>query len=139
MLKNRHISVLKDWFEDLDSFQIERHPALLSLLGSMDILYGRTSEGISKLNRAEREFTNEGDDEELALLLVRRSTGLVFLGKYHDALNDVEKALALVRGDESKREIYAEVLHLKGFGYHRIGDLGGAIKYLNESLEIFKS
>ncbi len=139
MLKDRQLDVLKVWFDDLDPRQIERHPQLLSLQGSMEILYGRTTDGISRLNRAEELLADTNDFEELALLLIRRSTGKGFLGKYQEALNDVEKALSLVRDDDTKREIFAEALHLKGLGYYRLGDLGGAIQYLTESLKIFKT
>ena len=139
MLQNRQIEVLKSWLDDIDSRQIERNPNLLSIMGSIDILYGQISDGILKLNRAEELFADTNDKAQLALLLIRRSTGHRFLGQYQAAINDVDKALCLVREDRNSREIYAEALHLKGLGYYRLGDLRGAIELLNSSLEIFNT
>jgi ATP/maltotriose-dependent transcriptional regulator MalT/two-component SAPR family response regulator len=137
MLKNRQVSLLEEWFENLDQGQIDRDPRLLSLQGSIDILFGRTGEGISRLNKAEDLFTASGETEELALLLIRRSTGQGFLGEYKNALADAEKAITLVQDDEKNQEIFAEALRLKGLGYYRLGDLGGAVHFLSEALQMF--
>lgn len=139
MLKNRQIDVLKGWLDNLEYHKIEHQPQLLSLVGSIDILYGRTKEGILKLDQAEDLLMDKGEPEQLALLLVRRSTGLGFLGKYQEALNDVDRALSLVKEDDKERDIYAEALHLKGLGYYRLGDLGGAIQYLTAAVQLFET
>ena len=139
MLKNRQLSLLNTWLDQFTPRQIESRPRLLSLQGSLNILFGQVGLGISRLDQAEIKLAESGDRQELALLTVRRSTGHGFLGNYQKALLDVDKALAIVEEDPELQDVYAEALRLKGLGYYRLGDLGRAVEYLKDALQLFRS
>jgi ATP/maltotriose-dependent transcriptional regulator MalT/two-component SAPR family response regulator len=139
MIKNRQLNRLNTWLEQFTPAQIESRPRLLSLQGSLNILFGQVGLGISRLDQAEIKLVESGDRLELALLTVRRSTGHGFLGNYQKALLDVDKALAIVEEDADFQDVYAEALRLKGLGYYRLGDLGRAVEYLKDALKLFQS
>lgn len=139
MLKNRQLNILSKWINRLNPSEIQRRPPLLSIIGALDILMGNVENGISYLDQAESHFEQSGDRQQLALLLMRRSTGHRFLGNYHEALADTEKALSLVDGIFELRDVYAEALRLKGLGFYRLGNLGEATQFLEEALRVFQS
>jgi len=139
MLKNRQLNLLNTWLDHFTPNQIESRPRLLSLQGSLNILFGQVGLGISRLDQAEIKLAESGDRLELALLTVRRSTGHGFMGNYQKALLDADKALAIVEEDPELQDVYAEALRLKGLGYYRLGDLGRAVEYLKDALQLFRS
>lgn len=139
MLKNRQLEVLNRWLSRLKPEDVRKRPSLLSILGAINILYGNVELGISRLDQAENQFDAQTNRQQLALLLMRRSTGHGFLGNYQEALVDVDKALALVDGVPEMQDIYADSLRLKGLGFYRLGNLGEAIQYMEKALIVFRS
>jgi len=139
MLKDRRLNVLKTWLDRLSKNKIAQHPALLSLQGSLDILFGQVARGISQLDQAEILFDKSEEKRQLAILLLRRSTGHGYMGNYQKVLADVDRALSIVDGITEHMEVFAEAKRAKGLGYYWLGDLGNAVNYLEEALNVYQS
>jgi len=139
MLKDRRINVLKAWLDRLSKDRIAQNPSLLSLQGSLDILFGQVARGISRLDQAEELFDNSDEKRQLAILLLRRSTGHGFMGNYQEVLTDVDRALSIVDGEKEHKVVFAEAKRAKGLGYYWLGDLSNAVTYLEEALNLYKA
>jgi two-component SAPR family response regulator/Tfp pilus assembly protein PilF len=84
------------------------------------------------------EVYERGDNSNsLALAFVRRAHTLRLLGKYADAMNDIEAALQIVETDSSLQPLYAEALRIRGLTSLRLGQSRSAVDDLEKSLSIY--
>ncbi len=139
MIKNGQVQVLVGWFEALSQDELYTHAALLSLLGSVEIILGKVISGIEKLNAAEERYRLENQEIELARVLVRRATGHRFSGNYQQALADVDEALMLIQTTKDSPEVLAEANRVKGLCLYSLGNISPAIEFLEKSLTLYSS
>ncbi len=137
MLKNGQVQILKKWLGELPPGELDSNPALVSLQGTIEMLVGSVERGVSRLSQAEQALRGVDDLPQLVKTLTRRATGRRFLGNYQGALSDLDEVLSLVSGVESLRDIQAEAFRVRGLCLHDVGQLAGAVEYLEKALAAY--
>lgn len=127
---------LSNWLEKLPDEVVYAHPALISLLGVLHTMRGDNRRALDLLNLAESKLRESGAEEEWMVALVRRAEVQRQLGKFDDALADVEKTLSLTSGlmDQDLRSIFAEAQRVKGLSLVGLGYLRDAQSWLEKAL-----
>ena len=99
----------------------EREADVRATLGLTLVVAGRAREGLLELNTA----AEQAHGVPLARIRLRRATALVTLGRHEEALDDLRRALVVVRrgGD---RLWQARILNNRGFTHVRVGALSKA-------------
>ncbi|MBU0510671.1 MAG: tetratricopeptide repeat protein, partial [Chloroflexi bacterium] len=139
MLKNGRLNILTKWLDALTLDELTSHPALLSLQGTVEFLFGNVEQGISKLDQAEVAFRNAGDLPQLARVFARRATGHRFMGNYQKAISDTDEALTIASDFDNLQEVQAEAFRVRGLCLHNTGQLAIAIGYLEKALFTYNS
>jgi LuxR family transcriptional regulator, maltose regulon positive regulatory protein len=137
MLKNGRLQVLTRWLAALSTGELTTHPVLLALQGTIEFSLGNVEQGVEKLNQAEGLMIDTTSPQKIALLYVRRATGLRFLGQYENALKDVDKALTITNLNGDFPEIRAEAFRIKGLCLYSLGALENALQFIKKGLDAY--
>jgi LuxR family maltose regulon positive regulatory protein len=139
-IRQGRILTLASWLEHLPENLVDVQPALLSLQGGIQVTKGDNRLAIELFDRAKVQL-EEGDDlAELALLLIRRAEAYRQLGKYNQALQDVEQIFSLHLQQEgaSAQDSFAEAQRLKGQCLFGLGRLHEAIVWMKHAYQSFQ-
>jgi LuxR family maltose regulon positive regulatory protein len=129
-------SLVEGWLYDLPPSILRNHAGILSVSGTIELIKGDFRNGIAHLDRSIEAFLSDGNIAQLALALIRRSTGHRYLGDYPAALLDVEEALRLTEDRDDMQSLFAEALHIKGMAFFRMGNTRQALDLYRHSHEI---
>jgi LuxR family maltose regulon positive regulatory protein len=138
LLVNERLITLQTWLNNIESSQLEKHPALLSLRGALLCTLGEGHLSLSALNRAILAYRDSSDLQGLGLALVRRSAAYRLVGDYSASLRDAEEALDLTRDQIELSSTYAEGLRFKGLSLFHLGKISQAGESQEEALRCYE-
>ena len=132
---------LANWLERLPHEVIYAHPALVSLLGILHTTRGDNPRALELLSLAESKLRNSGNAVEWMVTLVRRAEVRRQMGKFEEALQDVEEILNLSSDldDKDMRYTFAEAQRVKGLSLVGLGHLRDAQGWLEKALHTSRS
>ena len=139
MITHARITSLAEWIDGLPESTLNNHPNLLSLRGAVAINQGKLEQGLSFLNQAALAHRAAGDQESLALTLVRRASAHRFMGRFSSSLEDASEALNLTKTESVPLQVKAEALRAIGMSQIHLGNLEQAVVRLQESLNDYNS
>ncbi len=139
LIKTGRMATLAEWIDILPPEDIGERPDLLSLRGGVAAMLGEVERGLSLLNHGEIAFRKQGDNYKLAEIYLRRSFAYRFLGKYNEALADVQEIITLTTGLENSKSLLAEALRTKGLCLRLLGRSLEAVDFLKELVGIYDS
>jgi ATP/maltotriose-dependent transcriptional regulator MalT/DNA-binding SARP family transcriptional activator len=139
MIVNGRVITLSDWLASLPEDLLGKHPALLSLQGTVAFERGDVNQGLHLLDQAVTGLWPGGEPLQLAQTLCRRSVANRFAGQYRAALDDADEAITLLSSLNQNSVIYADALASKGTVYHYLGQLLEALALLKKALEVYQS
>lgn len=129
---------LDTWVSRLPPSILTTRPGILSILGGILHVKGDSQEGLHLLDRAAAIFNETDDVAGLALALVRRSTVHRLLGDYSASLRDADEVLRLTESIDQMQSTHANALRQKGLCLYRQGKSRQAVKFLEQSLAIYR-
>ncbi len=135
------ILTLANWLEKLPDEVLYAHPALISLLGALHTTRGDNRRALELLSLAESKLREPGNGGEWMVALVRRAEVRRQLGRFEEALQDVEKILDLTGEpmDQDMQYTFAEAQRVKGLSLVGIGRLRDAQDWLEKALYTSRS
>jgi ATP/maltotriose-dependent transcriptional regulator MalT/two-component SAPR family response regulator len=136
-ISQRALSITESWLNELPPSLLRNRPGMLSIRGTIAYIKGDLENGLDLLTKAEKKFRENGDRPNLALTLVRRSTGYRLLGDYASSIRDIDEVIEQVENSDSDQAVFAEALRIKGLTLYRMGKARQAIVLLERSLEIY--
>lgn len=139
LISSGRLELLTTWLSKIPLAVLNRHPALLSLHGSVVSIQGNPLNGISLLDQAIHAMQYPQDKLYLARSLVRRASIHRIIGDHQAASKDTDQVLDLIARDESLLEFKAEALRSKGVSLFQQGMFDEAIHWLTESLVSFQN
>ena len=132
------VLTLANWLDKLPADVVYSQPALVSLLGIVNATRGHTLQALELYNTAESGLRNSKISTEWLVTLVRRAEAYRQLGRFDQALKDVEQTLELTK--ESKdidiQHIYAEAQRIKGLTLFGLGHMREALMWLQQALSL---
>lgn len=128
--------IVDGWLHDLPPSILRNHPGILSVSGTIKLIKGDFRGGNSQLDRSIEVFRQEKNISQLALALIRRSTGYRYLGDYPSAITDVEEAMQLTEDKDEMQSLFAEALRIKGVALFRLGQTRQALDLYERSHDI---
>jgi LuxR family maltose regulon positive regulatory protein len=140
LFQQDRILLLDDWCSALPKPVLQSRPALLSLRGAVLARRGQMAEGLAHLNQAVAGF-NGARPVELGYALVRRAIVHRMMGEEEQALQDGERALALINSlpaDNGARPLSALALKTVGLILHELGRGRDSTQALEESLAVYQ-
>lgn len=138
LISTGRVSVLSTWIDELPTLVVTARPGLLSLEGGAAVIQGRTEEGLLLLNQAIAIETQQGEKENLVHALLRRSNTYRLIGKYEEALSDVDQVLAIAADEPALRTCRAEAMRVRGMAQYYQGRLRDSLINLNQSLSAYQ-
>jgi two-component SAPR family response regulator/Tfp pilus assembly protein PilF len=135
------VLTLANWLEKLPHEVVYAHPALISLLGILHTTRGDNHRALELLSLAESRLRGSENEGEWMIALVRLAEVRRQLGKFEQALQDVEKILSLVSksNDQDMQYTFAEAQRIKGLSLVGIGKLRDAQGWLEKALHTCRS
>jgi LuxR family maltose regulon positive regulatory protein len=132
---------LANWLDQLPKELLDSQPALLSLQGVIQETRGDNRLAIEFYDRAVLNLREIGDEAEMALHLIRRSSAYRQLGNYNQSLLDAEQALNLTNELKGSivQDTFAEAQRLKGQSLFGLGRLHESINWLKSALKTFQN
>jgi ATP/maltotriose-dependent transcriptional regulator MalT/DNA-binding SARP family transcriptional activator len=128
--------VVETWLRDLPPSILKNHPRILSVSGTLKLIKGDYQGGITDLDLAIEAFRKTEDTPQLALALVRRSSGHRYLGEYQVSIHDADEAIRLIENRDDLQSLHAEALRIKGASLIRFGQSRSGLKCFETSLDI---
>lgn len=142
MIVHGQLLTLSEWLDSLPAELMAKHPALISLRGTVAVTRGDTREGIRLLDQAVSGMRANGDQLQLATTLTRRSIAKLYAGQYLEADEDAEEALVFAAQDNGGNpyygELYADALMCKGTVLSYLGSLDDSLDYLQKALAAYQ-
>jgi len=135
------ILTLANWLEKLPDEVVYANPALVSLLGGLHTTRGDNLRALELLSLAESKLSGSGNKGEWLVTLVRRAEVRRQLGRFKEALQDVETIISLA-SDSDDQEIqytFAEAQRVKGLSLVGLGHLRDAQSWLERALHTSRS
>lgn len=132
---------LANWLEKLPDNVVYAHPALISLLGTLYTTRGDNHRALELLSLAESKLRGSGNRGEWMTALVRCAEVRRQLGRFEEALQDVEKVLSLAGNsdDPDMQYTFAEAQRVKGLSLVGLGHLRDAQSWLEKALHTCRS
>ncbi|MDQ2692306.1 MAG: tetratricopeptide repeat protein [Chloroflexota bacterium] len=132
------VLTLASWLDKLSDDIIYSQPALISLLGFVHATRGNMLQALEFYNLAEAGLRSAGNTTKWLVTLARRAEAYRQLGRFEDALKDVEQALELTRKTTvlELQHAYAEALRVKGLILFGQGHMREALTWLQDALRI---
>lgn len=130
------VLTLANWLDKLPADVVYAQPALVSLLGIVYATRGHMLQALELYNQAEAGLRNLENRTEWLVTLVRRAEAYRQLGRFDQALKDVEQTLELTREATSIniQNTYAEAQRIKGLTLFGLGHMREALVWLQEAL-----
>lgn len=107
LLESGRLRTLANWIEDLDKFQLDRHPRIWLLLGDVKRLSSQFDEAINAYGQAEKIYSQRKD--QLGRSTALRSKAQVYLDTIRPlkASSLLEEAISLLEPQEHPGEVAA--------------------------------
>ena len=128
--------LIENWIHDLPPSVQRNHPLIVSINGTIKLIKGDTQGGIRQLETAIEVFQIEGNIPHLALSLIRRSYGYLYLGDYQSGIADLENVIRLVEDQDDLQQLHAEALHVMSSYMMRLGKNRSALKLIEKAMDI---
>lgn len=141
LLRHGRLAALAERIDGLPAESLQRHPALLSLRGVVDVMHGQPQRGLLLLDRAEGIQRAAGDAAGLACTLARRAIAHRFLGSATQCLADAGEALKLASDstDSALLAVRAEALRAMTPVLWGSGQVDQAIRSIQQALQVYPS
>jgi LuxR family transcriptional regulator, maltose regulon positive regulatory protein len=132
------VLTLASWLDKLPADVVYSQPALVSLLGIVHATRGHTLQALELYNTAEAGLRNAKNSIEWLVTIVRRAEAYRQLGRFDEALKDVEQTLELTMesNDIDIQHIYAEAQRIKGLTLFGLGHMREALVWLQQALSL---
>lgn len=132
---------LANWLEKLPHELLYAHPALVSLLGTLHTTRGDNLRALELLRLAESKLRESGNESAWLATLVRLAEVRRQLGRFEEALQDVEKILSLAgdSNDQDMQYTFAEAQRVKGLSLVGLGLLRDAQSWLEKAVQTSRS
>jgi len=136
-IRNGRILTLENWLEKLPNEMIYSRPILISLLGVVHSTKGELSQAVVLYNMAEEKLRGSENKTDLAVVLDRRAEAHRQLGKFNQALSDIEQTLELTKDTQDPLLLttLAEAQRVKGLSLYGLGQLKEALSWLQDALQ----
>lgn len=128
--------IVENWLRDLPPSVVKNEARILSVGGTLKLIKGDYQGGIADLDHAIELFHRNKHASQLALALVRRSTGNRYLGEYQASIRDADEAITLIEDRDDLQALHAEALRIKGSSLVRSGRNRLGLKFYEQSLDI---
>lgn len=125
-----------NWLRDLPPSIRQNRPGILSVGGTLKLIKGEYRDGIFELDRAVEAFRQADDIPQLAMALIRRSTGYRYIEEHEASIRDAEEAIGFCQGRDDLQSLCAEALHVKGAELYRQGKMREALTYFDQAYDI---
>ena len=133
---HRTLPIVENWLGDLPPSILKKHPGILSVSGAIKLIKGDFQGGQNLLDRAIKDFREQGNISHLALSLIRRSAGHRYLGNYSKSIRDIDEAIQLIEDHDDWQSLFAEALHVKGLAFLRVGQIRQALDFFEQSYDV---
>ena len=137
MIIHGRLLTLTQWLESLPNDLFYRHPTLISLQGTVNVMRGDTAQGIKLLDQAVSELKGLDQPMQLAQTLSRRCAAFRVSGQYPAALRDAEEVICLLSSDNQDSVEYADGLLSKGVILTYLGQLNEALLLMQDALSVY--
>ncbi len=126
-------TTLATWIDALPAALLDTHPDLIVYRGRILDETGERASAVEKYSHALRIYEQQGDSTGTARALVKQASCWRVQGRYQEAIQACQRALALA-GIEAKREI-ADAHRILGISHGMLGDLKKDISELELALK----
>ncbi len=137
MIIHGRLLTLTQWLKSLPNDLFYRHPTLISLQGTVNVMRGDTAQGIKLLDQAVSELKGLDQPMQLAQTLSRRCAAFRVSGQYPAALRDAEEVICLLSSDNQDSVEYADGLLSKGVILTYLGQLNEALLLMQDALSVY--
>ncbi|HWQ45212.1 MAG TPA: tetratricopeptide repeat protein, partial [Longilinea sp.] len=138
LLTSGYLTTLGHWLDVLPIKTLNRNAKLLSLKGSVMVMLGNARPSLEYLNQAVYQISPQDPPELLVDVLVRRASTRQMLGEYKQALEDSDRALALMPGLANVEVLEAEAHRARGLALYRMGQLADALSAFTTSHQLYQ-
>jgi LuxR family maltose regulon positive regulatory protein len=128
-------STLLSWINALPGDLLTARPALRLHRAAVQVELGDRDEALADYERAQADFTAQGDKEGIARALAGQGHVYRLQGRYQEAIEACEKVLAIEDADENT---IAKAYRHTGICYGYQGQLTRYVLYLQNALTLFQ-
>jgi LuxR family transcriptional regulator, maltose regulon positive regulatory protein len=128
---------LANWLEKLPDEVLHAQPVLVSLLGIIHASRGENHKALELYNLAERSLGDDVEKADWTANLVRRAEVYRQMGRFDQAIQDVERILELTEhsANPEMQITFVEAQRIRGLAAYGLGHMKEALVWLQNALE----